>query len=101
VKVALPVKEASGLEAEVLPTFEGAPFFAILSKKGEDEVEVGLYENPAQSLSEVAQVLLAYGVRKVVFPEVNPLARSAFEELGIEVVDERFKTLKGALEALF
>jgi predicted Fe-Mo cluster-binding NifX family protein len=101
VKVALPLKDDSGLEAEVLPTFEGAPFVVVLSKKGEDEVEVNLYKNPAQSLSEVAQVLLAYGVKRVVLPEVNPLARSALEELGFEVVEERFKTLKEALYSLF
>jgi len=100
-KVAIPVKDDSGLEAEVLPTFEGAPFMAIVSVKGEDEVEVGLYRNPAEGLSELSQVLLSYGVKRVVYPEMKPLARAAFEELGIEVINERFKTLKEAIYSLF
>jgi len=101
VKVAIPLKSVEGLEAEVLPTFEGAPFIALLSREGQDGVKIDLYKNPSDSLSEAAQVLLAYGAKRVVLGRVSPLARSALEELGFEVVEGQFKTLKEALYSLF
>ncbi len=99
-RVALPIKEDNGLESEVLGSFKGAPLFVILSKRG-DEVSVELYQNLASSDSDLAQVLLSYGVKRVVYPEARDLTKAALSSLGIEVVDRRFRTLKEAIYSLF
>jgi len=99
-KVAIPLKSADGLEAEVLRSFEGAPYFAVVEKSG-DEVKVNLFENPSSSPSELAQVLLSYGVKRVLYSGAKPLVKSAFEQLGIEVLEGEFKTLKEAIYSLF
>ncbi|WP_456342952.1 NifB/NifX family molybdenum-iron cluster-binding protein [Thermovibrio sp.] len=99
-KVAIPLKSADGLEAEVLGSFERAPYFAVVEKSG-DEVKVNLFENPSSSPSELAQVLLSYGVKGVLYSEAKPLVKSAFEQLGIEVLEGEFKTLKEAIYSLF
>ncbi len=99
-RIALALSEDRGLDSPVLPYFKGAPLLALLSFK-EGEVEVSIYENRAREDSELAQVLLSYGVNKVVYPQVKPLSESAFKELGIEVVKESFSTLKEAIYSLF
>ncbi|RKQ63740.1 putative Fe-Mo cluster-binding NifX family protein [Thermovibrio guaymasensis] len=99
-KFALPVKSAEGPDVEVLSTFEGAPYLAILTLS-EEGVKVDFFENPASSRSEIAQFLLSLGVKKVVFPSAKPLVKSALNQLGIEVVDRSFRTLKEAVYALF
>ena len=99
-KVAIPVKSIDSIEAEVLRSFEGAPYFAVIERVG-DEVKVDLYPNPANSPSELAQVLLSYGVKRVFYPSATPLVKSALSQLGIEPVEGEFKTLREAIYSLF
>jgi len=99
-KVALAISEEKGLDSQVLPSFKGAPLIALLTLK-DGEVNVSIYENRASQDSELAQVLLSYGVDKVVYPQVKPLSESAFSQLGIEVLKENFLTLRDAIYSLF
>ncbi|WP_457680816.1 hypothetical protein [Thermovibrio sp.] len=99
-KVAVPIEEDRGLESRIALGFKGAPYFVILSLQKEG-VSVSLYENPSSSDSELAQVLLSYGVKKVVYPKVREITKSAFKELGLEVLDRPFKTLKEVIYFLF
>jgi len=99
-KTAVPISEDCGIDSPVSENFLLAPYFVVLTRK-EGEVEVNLYKNVAMSDREVAEVLLAYGVKRVVYPKASNRVKVAFNELGLEVLSEEFETLKDVLERLF
>lgn len=75
-----------------------APYFVILSPEAED-LSVSLYKNVSSSDSEIAQVLLAQGVKRIVCPKCSK--KIAYQELGIEVVSKDFETLAEVVDYLF
>ena len=99
-KTAVPILEERGLDSPVSETFLLSPYFVILSPKGE-ELVVSLYKNFAKSDSEIAQVLMAYGVRRIVCPRCSNRVKIAYQELGIEVVSKEFETLSQVVDSLF
>ncbi len=99
-KTAVPIIEERGLDSPVSETFLLAPYFVILNPKGE-ELEVSLYKNVATSDSDLAQVLLSYGVKRIVCPKCSNRVKIAYQELGIEVVSRDFETLSQVIDELF
>ncbi|MEO2083091.1 MAG: hypothetical protein ABGX12_03590 [Desulfurobacteriaceae bacterium] len=99
-KVAVPLKEEKGIKSPINENFKTAPLFAVLRQR-EEGVEVNLFKNVSETESEVAQVLLAYGVKKVIYPKANERVKLGFESLKMEVIDSEFKTLEEVIESLF
>ena len=99
-KTAVPIVEEKGLDSPVSETFLLAPYFVILSPEGED-LRVSLYKNVSTSDSEIAQVLLSYGVKRIVCPKCSNRVKIAYQELGIEVVSRDFETLADVVDNLF
>ena len=99
-KTAVPILEERGLDSPVSETFLLAPYFMILTPKG-DELEVSLYKNIARDDTELVQVLLSYGVRRMVCPKCSNRVKIAYQELGIEVVSRDFETLSQVIDELF
>ena len=99
-KTAVPIIEERGLDSSVSETFLLAPYFVILNPKGE-ELEVSLYKNVATSDLDLAQVLLSYGVKRIVCPKCSNRVKIACQELGIEVVSRDFETLSQVIDELF
>ncbi len=99
-KTAVPILEERGLDSPVSETFLLAPYFVILKPKGE-ELEVSLYKNVATSDLDLAQVLLSYGVKRIVCPKCSNRVKIAYQELGIEVVSRDFETLSQVIDELF
>ena len=99
-KTAVPIIEERGLDSPVSETFLLAPYFVILNPKGE-ELEVSLYKNVATSDLDLAQVLLSYGVKRIVCPKCSNRVKIAYQELGIEVVSRDFETLSQVIDELF
>jgi predicted Fe-Mo cluster-binding NifX family protein len=98
--VALPVEESQGGEIKPLSSFKGAPLIALLVPEGEG-VKVNVYQNPASSGSELAQLLLSFGVKKLVYPKVSSKEMLAFQALGLEVITREFSSLEEAIYGLF
>jgi len=99
-KTAVPILEERGLDSPVSETFLLAPYFVILNPK-DGELEVSLYKNVSSSDSDIAQVLLAYGVKRIVCPKCSNRVKIAYQELGIEVVSRDFETLSQVIDELF
>ena len=51
--------------------------------------------------SDIAQVLLSYGVKRIVCPKCSNRVKIAYQELGIEVVSRDFETLSQVIDELF
>jgi hypothetical protein len=58
-------------------------------------------QNPASSGSELAQLLLSFGVKKLVYPKVSSKEMLAFQALGLEVIKREFSSLEEAIYGLF
>ncbi len=99
-RVAVPVYEDLGLDSPVSENFLIAPYFVILSQK-DDEIEVRLYKNVAKSDRDMAEVLLAYGVQKVIYPKVSNRVKIAFQDLNLEIVNGNFEKLSDVLNYVF
>ena len=99
-KIAVPVYENSGLDSPVSENFLIAPYIVILSQKG-DEIEVKLYKNVAKSDRDIAEMLLAYGVQKVIYLKASNRVRIAFQELNLEIVNGNFGKLSDVLNYVF
>ena len=99
-KTAVPILEERGLDSPVSETFLLAPYFVILNPKGE-ELEVSLYKNVATSDLDLAQVLLSYGVKRIVCPKCSNRVKIAYQELGVGVVSRNFETLSQVIDELF
>ncbi len=101
-KVAIPVENDEGLAAPISEHFGKAPYFAIVTVKGE-EAEIGLFENPAARDKKpglVPEFLAAHGVKKVIARRIGNRAKILLNHLGIEVIEGVEGTLQGALERL-
>ncbi|TCK06230.1 NifB/NifX family molybdenum-iron cluster-binding protein [Phorcysia thermohydrogeniphila] len=86
-KVAIPVESDSGLNVPVAKEIERAPYFVVVSLKGE-EAEVNVYENvPAKEKKPglIPEMLSALGVKKIVTGEMGTRLRILFEHYRIEV----------------
>jgi predicted Fe-Mo cluster-binding NifX family protein len=49
----------------------------------------------------MAEVLLAYGVQKVIYPKVSNRVKKAFQELNLEIVNGNFEKLSDVLNYVF
>jgi predicted Fe-Mo cluster-binding NifX family protein len=99
-KTAIPVVEDRGLDSPVARSFMEAPLFFLASVEGSD-LRLELYENPAKDEQELLELLLSYGVKRVVGRELPPKTEEGLKLYGVEVVKEEYPTLAKALEALF
>ncbi len=102
-KIAIPVEETNGLESRICEHFGKAPYFAIITVKGE-EVKIDFYENPALQGHRpglLPEMLHSLGVEKLIAKGVGRRAEAFFNQLGIEVIKGVMaETVGEALEEL-
>ena len=100
-RIAIPLENDLGLDASICEHFGRAPYFAIITIKGE-EAEVGIFENPAveHSTGMIPEMLAGYGVKKIIATRMGEKAKVFFKQFGIEVVTGVTGTLKDVIEMI-
>jgi predicted Fe-Mo cluster-binding NifX family protein len=100
-RIAVPLENDLGLDASICEHFGRAPYFAIITIRGE-EAEVGIFENPAveHSAGMIPEMLAGYGVKKILATRMGEKAKVFFKQFGIEVVTGVTGTLKDVIEMI-
>ncbi len=101
-KIAIPIDNTDGLNAQVSEQFSKAPYFAIVTVK-ETEAKVELFENPtikegAPGL--VPEFLAALNVKKVAARNIENRIRILLNHLGIEIIEATATSIESLIKNL-